>query len=210
LIDEAIKDEVYDVVNFESHAYIVKEDKIGYIEHDNIIYNVTYSYQTMLAYLLKHEKGRISLGSRDNDICIRIKCGNFSYAEIPRQFQYIMGVTDTLVTLSDPEKESVDDISTSPLLFINVLRVDFTSENNENKSLFRRNICVLDETTHKTNIMLNSIFHCESKFDCQHRTVQQTSSIRTKELVNSQCMDESKQTNGSDNDDAMSSYTATY
>jgi hypothetical protein len=110
LIDEAIKDIVYDAVNFDSHAYIVKEDKSGYIEHDNIIYNVTYSYQTMFAYFLEHEKDRISLASRDANICIRIKCGTFSYVEIPRQFQYIMGVTGTLLTLGDPEKEIIEQV----------------------------------------------------------------------------------------------------
>ena len=108
LIDEAIKDMVSDVVNFESHTYIVKEDKIGYIEQDNVVYNVTYGYQTMFAYYLEHENGRISTASRNANIYIRIKCGSFSYAETPLQFQYIMGVTGTLVILSDPEKEIIE------------------------------------------------------------------------------------------------------
>ncbi|CAF4470583.1 unnamed protein product [Rotaria sp. Silwood2] len=110
LIKEAIKDMLCDVNSFESHNYVVKEDKIGYIEQDNIIYNAAYGYKTLFAYYFEHEKGKISRQSLEDNICIRIKCGDFSYAETPLQFQYIMGVTGTLVTLSDPEKSIIKDV----------------------------------------------------------------------------------------------------
>jgi hypothetical protein len=41
---------------------------------------------------------------------IRIRCGNFSYADIPHSFNYIMGVTGTLKSLSDPENHIVENI----------------------------------------------------------------------------------------------------
>ena len=107
LIDEAIKDMVADVKSFESHDYVVKKDKIGYIEQDNIVYNVVYGYKTLFAYYHEHEKGNISKESLNESICIRISCGSFSYAEIPIQFEYIMGVTGTLETLTDPEKKVI-------------------------------------------------------------------------------------------------------
>ncbi|CAF3383520.1 unnamed protein product [Rotaria socialis] len=110
LIQEAIKDMLSDVNSFESHNYNVKEDKIGYIEQDNIIYNVVYGYKTLFAYYFEHEKGKISKTSLEDNICIRIKCGGFSYAETPLQFQNIMGVTGTLETLSDQEKEVIKSV----------------------------------------------------------------------------------------------------
>ncbi|CAF4449380.1 unnamed protein product [Rotaria sp. Silwood2] len=110
LIQEAIKDMLSDVNSFESHNYVVKEDKIGYIEQDNIIYNVVYGYKTLFAYYFEHDKGKISKTSLEDNICIRIKCGGFSYAETPLQFQSIMGVTGTLETLSDQEKEVIKSV----------------------------------------------------------------------------------------------------
>ncbi|CAF4669347.1 unnamed protein product [Rotaria sp. Silwood1] len=110
LIREAVKDIIDDVHNFESYDYVVKEDKIGYIEQDNIVYNVVYSYKTLFAYYYEHEKGQISRKSLEEKISIRIKCGSFSYAEIPLQFKYIMGVTGTLETLSDPEKQIIQNV----------------------------------------------------------------------------------------------------
>ena len=109
LIDEAVKDMLFDVKDFESHDYVVKNDKIGYIEQDNIVYNVTYGYKTLFAYYYEHEKGRISQQSLDENISVIINCGSFSYAEIPFRYQFIMGVTGTLETLSGPEKDVIQN-----------------------------------------------------------------------------------------------------
>ena len=109
LIIEAVKDLLFDVQKFESHNYIVKDDRIGYVEQDNIIYNVSYGYQTLFAYYCEHEKTKISKKKLEENIAIRIKCGNFSYAEIPLKFAYIIGVTGTLETLSDPEKQVIEN-----------------------------------------------------------------------------------------------------
>ncbi|CAF2542951.1 unnamed protein product [Rotaria sp. Silwood2] len=110
LIQEAIKDMLSDVNNFESHDYIVSQDRIGYSEQGNIVYNVVYGYKTLFAYHCEHEKGRISKESLEKNINIKIKCGSFSYAEIPLEFKYIMGVTGTLKTLSDPEKRVIQNL----------------------------------------------------------------------------------------------------
>lgn len=63
----------------------------------------------MFTYYLENQNGRISKTSLENNIAISIKCGNFSYAEIPKppQFEYIMGITGTLKTLTEPEKEVI-------------------------------------------------------------------------------------------------------
>ncbi|CAF2963427.1 unnamed protein product [Rotaria sp. Silwood2] len=95
------------VNNFESHDYVVSQDKIEYIEQDNIVYNVVYGYKTLFAYHCEHEKGKISKESLHENISIRINSCSFSYAEIPLQFAYIMDVTGTLETLSEPEKNVI-------------------------------------------------------------------------------------------------------
>ncbi|CAF3137638.1 unnamed protein product [Rotaria sp. Silwood2] len=60
LILEAVKDIIYDVQNFESHDYVVNQDKIGYVEQDNIAYNVIYGYKTLFAYYCKHENSVVT------------------------------------------------------------------------------------------------------------------------------------------------------
>ncbi|CAF3605157.1 unnamed protein product [Rotaria sp. Silwood1] len=110
LIEEAVKDMLFDVNNFESHDYIVNKDRIGYSEQDNTVYNIAYGYKTLFAYHCEHEKDKISKESLEANIYIKIKCGSFSYAEIPLEFEHIMGVTGTLETLSDPEKHIINHI----------------------------------------------------------------------------------------------------
>ena len=109
LIAEAVKDLLFDVQNFQSHDYVVKQDRIGYVEQDNIVYNVTYGYKTLFAYYYEHDLGKISQASLAQNIAITIKCGSFSYAEIPSKFAYILGVTGTLKSLSEPEKRVIED-----------------------------------------------------------------------------------------------------
>ncbi|CAF4322129.1 unnamed protein product [Rotaria sp. Silwood2] len=110
LILEAIKDMLSDVKSFESHDYVVNQDKIGYFEQGNIVYNIAYGYKTLFAYYYEHEKGRISKESVEKNTNIKIKCGSFSYAEIPLEFKYIMGVTGTLKTLNDSEKRIIQGL----------------------------------------------------------------------------------------------------
>jgi hypothetical protein len=83
LVEEAAKDMLSDIKTFESHDYVVKEDKIGYKEQDNIIFNAVFGYKTLFAYFLEHEKGNISETSMEANITIGINCGEFSYADIP-------------------------------------------------------------------------------------------------------------------------------
>ncbi|CAF4122389.1 unnamed protein product [Adineta steineri] len=111
LVDEAVKDMIFDVRNFESHGYTVKNGQIAYIEQDNVVYNVSYGYKTLFAYMHEHEKGNeISKATVEKNISIEIKCGSFSYAEIPLEFSYMMGVTGTLRTLSEPEKKVIRNV----------------------------------------------------------------------------------------------------
>ncbi len=109
LIEEAVKDMLADVKTFESHDYVPKDDKIAYKDQTNLVFNVVYGYKTLFAYYKEHPKN-VSLKSLQENIKINIKCGSFSYAEIPKQFDYIMGVTGTLKTLSEPEADIVNNV----------------------------------------------------------------------------------------------------
>ncbi len=110
LIEEACKDMLNDVKTFISHDYLVIGDKIGYKVQDAVVFNLLEGYKTLFAYYYEKDKGTISDQSLRENICISINCGNFSYAEIPHLFRQIMGVTGTLKTLSNPEKNIVRNI----------------------------------------------------------------------------------------------------
>jgi len=109
LIEEAVKDMVADVKNFH-HDYLVHNDKIAYKEQDGISYKIAYGYKTLFAYYHEYQEGTISEKSLRDYISIGINCGSFSYADIPKKFQYIMGVTGTLKTLSMPQRRVVHDL----------------------------------------------------------------------------------------------------
>ena len=110
LIKEACKDMLSDLKSFESHEYVAKDDKIGYKEQDNIVFDTSYGYKTLFAYFLENEKGTISRDSLNKNISILIRLGSFSYAEVPLKFHSILGVTGTLETLSTPEKNIIENV----------------------------------------------------------------------------------------------------
>ena len=110
LIKEAIKDMLADLKTFESHDYVPKDDKIGYKEQDNIVFDTSYGFKTLFAYFLENEKGTISKDSLTKNINILVRLGSFSYAEVPLKFNSILGVTGTLETLSAPEKEIIENV----------------------------------------------------------------------------------------------------
>ncbi|ETO30348.1 hypothetical protein RFI_06774, partial [Reticulomyxa filosa] len=108
LLDEAIKDMLSDVQNFLSHGYQVSNDKIGYKEQDSISYNIRYGYKTLFAYYHENAQNKISAESLKNNIFLSFQIGNFSYANVPKSFYRIMGVSGTLKTLSKSEQEVVE------------------------------------------------------------------------------------------------------
>jgi hypothetical protein len=105
LFDEAIIDMLIALKSFQSSTYLVQNDKIVYVEGESITDNVLRGYNTIWAYYHKSEKGTISQSSLKDNVGIIMNCGTFSYAEIPHDFDYITGVTGTLRTLAEPEKD---------------------------------------------------------------------------------------------------------
>jgi hypothetical protein len=89
---------------FDSINYIVKEDKIGYKDQDGFSFNISYGYRTLFAYYHEHSLGNISPESLAKAKCMNLNCGNFSYAELPKLYTCIIGVSGTIDVLSRTEE----------------------------------------------------------------------------------------------------------
>lgn len=103
ILEETVKAMIVDVQSFDGQEYVVIDDKIGYREQHGVSVDISYRYKTIYAYFHEHERGEITSSSRDAKVALLVDCGAFSYAEIPKQYKCIMGVTGTLSTLSPPE-----------------------------------------------------------------------------------------------------------
>jgi len=109
LVEEAAKKMIIDVVEFDSptHHYVVHEGMIGYENQDQISTNAAIGYQTLFAYYFQNKIGPITQEVLDSKKAIGLDCATFSYAEVPLEYEIILGVTGTLETLSAPQKEII-------------------------------------------------------------------------------------------------------
>eukprot|EP01084_Bolivina_argentea_P254311 427516_1 len=109
IIDEQIKCMLSDANTFNTPPYIVKRDRIGYKEGDQVSYTAIKGYKTLFAYYYEHYENKVISDKSLNDaIAFYLNCGTFSYAEIPKKFNLIMGVTGTLKNLSRPQLDTMD------------------------------------------------------------------------------------------------------
>jgi len=110
-LDTAIEEMLFDmlyVLRGLHSSYEVERDKIGYRHHDGLSFSQSIGYQTMFVYFKEHTEGRISQESLERNIALSITCGMFSYAEIPKEYACVVGITGTLETLmSHPEMENI-------------------------------------------------------------------------------------------------------
>ena len=80
-------------------SYVVKDNQIGYVHGDRVVYNMSFGYLTAFSYLKEVEKGSITNEQLELNIGLRVSCGNFSYAEIPKKFSAILGISGTVDTI---------------------------------------------------------------------------------------------------------------
>jgi hypothetical protein len=82
-------------------AYKIIDGKIAY--KSGVCYDskISFGYVTLWSYFYEVECKRVAETERDAHLGLMINCGQFSYAEIPKRYDLILGVTGTLV----PEKE---------------------------------------------------------------------------------------------------------
>ena len=88
---------IFEIDEIDGHKdYKVSENKIGYKIGDRYLYNANKGYLTQFAYLRELENNRVTESAVQSNLGLLIKCGIYSYAEIPSKFDVILGVTGTL------------------------------------------------------------------------------------------------------------------
>lgn len=106
VLDEGIHDMIFEVNEMDSHTeYKIIDNRIGYKIGDRYQFNATQGYLTQFAYLRELEESQVTEDAVLKNIGLLIKCGSFSYAEIPRKFHVILGVTGTLKQVSKTQKK---------------------------------------------------------------------------------------------------------
>jgi hypothetical protein len=105
LIDQNISLMIQDVPHYASPRYEIVtlsngSKKIGYKDQDSVSCHTSYGYRTAFAYLHELQQHPTLAEHLDRALCLRLKCGKFSYAEIARNsFCCIMGVTGVSLLL---------------------------------------------------------------------------------------------------------------
>ena len=109
LLEECAKGILMDIREFNKepmHGQIAFVGKtgwtIGYKDGDQISENIEYGYKTLFAC---YAEGRVHASESSKREHFLVNCGVFSYAEIPKQYGVIMGVTGTLRTLAPAQKK---------------------------------------------------------------------------------------------------------
>lgn len=93
----------YEVITIENNV-----TKIGYKQPGQISTSIYKGYLTNFTYFKEFENMRISKEEKENNTCINLSCGFYSYASAPFEYKLILGVTGTLETM---HPESVKIIS---------------------------------------------------------------------------------------------------
>jgi len=99
--------------NTTTHKFEVGQDengnwRIGYFNQVKSIidYNSRYGYLTAFAYALSVQNGRIwNVSQKPNMMGINLKCGNLDYATLPNHFVLKLGLTGSLKSASEREKD---------------------------------------------------------------------------------------------------------
>jgi len=74
---------------FEDTPYVVDADRIGYVQQDSIAFNRVEGYKTLWCYYKECDKGNVTPKARDEFAALLLRCGLFSYAEIPKSYASI-------------------------------------------------------------------------------------------------------------------------
>ncbi len=105
-----------DLASFESMAqvkpYVVDQEtgRIGYKDQDGISYKRLYRYTTMFAYFKESEGHYVDEKRLKESIFFIVNCGSFSYAEVPKLYDCVIGATGTLETLSKEQQHILQDV----------------------------------------------------------------------------------------------------
>lgn len=92
--------------------YKVVDGKVSYRTLDTVSADVLYGYRTLWTYFYEQQQGTVTAEVMESYLSLSISCGQFSYAEVPKEYCVILGVTGTLrQTLDLPfEKKVLEDV----------------------------------------------------------------------------------------------------
>ena len=77
--------------------YQIIDGKVAYKKGVAYDSKISLGYVTLWAYFSEVESKRVPDATLEEHLGLRINCGQFSYAEIPKRYELILGVTGTLV-----------------------------------------------------------------------------------------------------------------
>ena len=92
---------------------MVHNGGIAYREQDSISVGVSFGYKTLFACYAEHCRSPtvVQRSAVEAQAAIIINCGRFSYASVPQQYDFILGVSGTLETLSEPERGIITNVA---------------------------------------------------------------------------------------------------
>jgi hypothetical protein len=78
-------------------SYKIIDGKVAYKSGVCYDANISFDYVTLWTYFHEKDVGGVTDAALEEHLGLFIKCGQFSYAEIPKRYEIILGVTGTLV-----------------------------------------------------------------------------------------------------------------
>ena len=86
------------------HDYQVIDNKIAYKDQDGFSSAISFGYKTLFAYFYEFDKKNITEITSATNV-INLALCEISYAELPKMYEHIFGVTGTLRDLPEIKKE---------------------------------------------------------------------------------------------------------
>jgi Mg-chelatase subunit ChlD len=101
---------------FDSVPHVIAKDEhhetnIGIDDHGTVNFDLECGYNTTWWFFRARENGAITQTTFDNShsVGLSVNCGQFSYAEMPKKYSNVLGVTGTLEALGDYERSIIKD-----------------------------------------------------------------------------------------------------
>jgi hypothetical protein len=98
-----------DVKDVDRHAaeYQIIDGQLRYKSQEQMTATLHVGYKTLFSYFKESGNGKVPAENLEKELGLQIPCGNFSFAEIPKQYAQILGVTGTLDSLGNFEQAIV-------------------------------------------------------------------------------------------------------
>lgn len=104
-----------DVKMMENHQYYIftpddnSKKLICYKQLDGVSINTIKGFKTAFAYIQEWEKNNISEDVMNENLSLIFNIGCFSFAEIPKAYDFVLGVSGTIADMSDYQKKKMKE-----------------------------------------------------------------------------------------------------